>query len=406
VKRVIVLACVLAILGGCRRTAVPPAEPAEARSQLLPDAENLLTMPHGASIVSRTGELTLEQTPIRLIDGEPDSHWTTPARDLRQSAVAALAAPARITAIGVTTLGRDIYAARNVRVESSLDGTTFGPLAKITLTGQELTKLVDVKPTDAQYLRVSIDDATGVFATLTTLHVRGTFLRAASLGDLSGHWSINGARTNFETVQGTVRGSIERDGTLLMEGGAEGLVYRFAWIDGPLHGLAAVTLTPDGRHLSGMKWHERAEPLTFAECWFGDRVPDGRRDPAQNDAVARQWLKKVGWYPVYGLRFNARDQLDVAQSAAALDFIVRVLAKSEKVQLTAHEMRAGSPEASRAATERRIQSLRDTLARGGTDMRRIAFLAAGSDNPPPRMPSELILGMYSMVDIRVAGSRF
>jgi hypothetical protein len=405
VKRAVVLACVLAILGGCRRDAVQPAEP-PAPTQQLPEAENLLTMPRGASIVSRTGELTLEQTPIRLIDGEPDSHWTTPVRDLRQSTVAALAAPARITGIGVNTLARDIYAARNIRIESSLDGTTFTPLAKITLTDKALTQLVDVTPTDAQYLRLSIDDPAGVFGTLTTLHVRGKFLRAASLGDLSGHWSINGARANFETEHGTVRGSIERDGTLLMEGGAESLVYRFAWIDGPLHGLAAVTLTPDGRHLSGMKWHERAEPLTFAECWFGDRVPDGKSDAPQNDAVARQWLKKEGWYPIYGLRFDERDQLDVARSAAALDFIVRVLAKSEKIQLTAHEMRAGSPEASRAATERRIQSLRDILTRGGTDMRRIAFLAAGSDNPPPRMPSELILGMYSMVDIRVSGSRF
>jgi len=363
-----------------------------------------MSLVRGASVVSRTAELTLEQTPARMIDGEPESAWTTPANDIQQSATFSLPAPARITGIGTTTLARLAYAASKVRFESSLDGVTFKPLLTQTSGKQSSDQFTQVPPTEAQYIRVIIDEAHGAFATLTTLHVRGAFLGRPQLADVSGCWSINGAPSRFTSERGTVRGTIARDGTLLAEGGSDQFVYRLAWIDGPQYGLAAMTLTPGGGHLTGMKWHERAEPFTFGESWFGEETPGCAPAVPTTDSVARLWLKKAGWYPLYGLHFDERDQLIVQESTAALDLIVRLLGSSGKVQLTSHEMRGSTPEANRKRTERRIQSLREVLTRSGADIRRIGFLPAGSDNQTPRMPSELILSMYSMVDIRVAGS--
>ncbi len=361
-------------------------------------------MARGASVVSRTAEITLEQTPARAIDGEPDSLWTTPANDAQQSATFSFPARARITAIGIGTLNHQAYAVRKLRYESSLDGVSFKPLLTQILSEGEAAHLDQVPPTEARYVRVLIDESHGSSATITTLHVRGSLIDRPELPDISGCWSINEAQSGIIQDRGTVRGTITRDGTLRLEGGSERLVYRFAWIDGPQHGLAAVTLTPDGRHLTGMKWHERAEPFTFGENWFGDKAPGCVPSVQATDAVARLWLKKAGWYPLYGLHFDERDQLILQESTAALDLIVRLLGSSDKVQLTSHEMRGSTPEANRKRTERRIQSLREVLTRSGADIRRIGFLPAGSDIQSPRMPSELILSMYSMVDIRVAGS--
>ncbi len=396
----------LLALIACSREVPPasPSSPSPGEPVSLVESESILNMARGASVVSRTGELTLEQTPARLIDGETDSTWTTPPNDVQQSATFSLPARARITAVGIATFNRRAYAVRKLRFESSLDGVTFKPLLTQVLREAEIVQLKEVPATDLQYIRLIIDESHGASGTLSTLHVRGSFLAPPSLPPIAGCWSVNGSASRIVEERGTVRGTITRDSTLRMEGGSEHLVYRFAWADGPQYGLAAVTLTPDGRHLTGMKWHERAEPFTFGQTWFGEQLPGCASPVATSDEIARLWLKRAGWYPLYGLHFDDRDQLIVGTSAAALDLIARLLATSAKIQLTAHEMRGASPEANRKQCERRLTSLRDVLTRGGADMRRIGFLPAGSDNQPLRMPSELILGMYSMVDIRVAGS--
>ena len=402
--RAIVIGALTLTACGREVPAVPASPTPGSEPAALVESESILNMARGASVVSRTAELTLEQTPARLIDGETDSTWATPFGDVQQSATFSLPAPARVTAVGIATLSRRAYAVRRIRFESSLDGVNFTPLLTQVLRSGESSQLRQVPARDLMYIRALIEESHGSSATLSTLHVRGNFIQRPRLPPISGCWSVNGSESRMAEEGGSVRGTITGDGTLRLDGGSEGLVYRFAWSDGPQYGLAAVTLTPDGRHLTGMKWHERAEPYTFGQTWFGETHPGCAPSVPASDETARLWLKRAGWYPLYGLHFDDRDQLIVDQSRAALDLIARLLNTSQKIQLTAHEMRAASPEANRKLSERRLVSLRDVLTRDGADVRRIGFLAAGSDHQPLRMPSELILAMYSMVDIRVAGS--
>ena len=398
----------ISLLASCgREVAVPAAEKNTAPVPAAATKDNLLVMARGASVLSRTAEMTLEQTPARLIDGEPESHWTTPPGDIQQSCVLTLPAPARITSFGAGTFDRKPFAAKTVRIETSLDGTKYSPATTLTLTPKLGPQMKSVTPVEAQYVRVSIDENHGgPYAALTSIDATGQFLRAPLLPDVAGCWAVNGAPALLERSGNAVRGTLMWEGLLQFDGGADDAYYRFAWADGPYFGFAAITLTPDGRHFTGMKWHERAEPLTFGTNWFAERAAGCPAQKVDPDAVARLWLRRTSYFPLYGLRFDAHDRLVVSESELALQQIARIAAKSQRIKLTANELRAASPEASRTRTDARIASLRAELARRGLDQSRIDYVSAGSDNPPARLPSDLILGMLSVVDIRVAGSSF
>jgi hypothetical protein len=405
------VAATLLLLASCGGEQVAPSVPVPVAAQpAVADAEprNLASMIRGGAIVSRTGEMMLEQTPVRLIDGDVSSHWTTPPADLQQSCVISLAAPARLTGFGLGTFEKQNLAVKRVRIETSLDGRTFTPAASMSLTASDAIQDQKVTPVDARYIRLSIDEGYGTgYAALSALQAYGSFLTEPGLADIAGCWEINGAQASIQRSGNAVSGWIEWEGMLHLSGGAAtGPFYRFAWADGPQFGLAAITLTPDGKHMSGMKWHERAEPLTFGTSWFGTKGTECNALGSDPDAVARLWLQRTSTFPLYGLQFDARDQLVADGSEATLALISRIVAASRGVSLVASELREKTPAANRAKTDVRIRSLRDALSRRGIDTSKISWVSAGSDTPAPRMASELTLDMTSAVVIRVAGSSF
>ncbi|MGZ8829533.1 MAG: hypothetical protein ACXW2Q_04060, partial [Thermoanaerobaculia bacterium] len=64
-----------------KRTAKPVRPPATGDEM---ERGNLLTMVLGASAISRTAELTLDQSALRAIDGNPSSAWNSPPSDGKQ----------------------------------------------------------------------------------------------------------------------------------------------------------------------------------------------------------------------------------------------------------------------------------------------------------------------------------
>lgn len=363
-------------------------------------------MARGASVLSRTAELTLEETPARLIDGDMSSTWTTPPNDVQQSCILTLPARARITSFGAATADREAVAAKSLRIETSSDGRNFTTAVMMQLQAQSTLQTQDIRPIEAQYVRVSIEDNRGGYAALTAFQAQGQLLAVPQLPGIHGCWEVNGAQASLQKNGNAVNGWMDWEGTLQMVGGAADHYYRFAWMDGPQYGLAAITVTPDGKHLTGLKWHERAEPLTFGTTWFGDKGNECDAKGTDPAGVAQQYLRRAGKFPLYGLRFDAQDRLVLPESEETIDLLLAIAAKSQRITLTSNELREASPAANRARTDLRIKSLRAELSRRGLDQARVEYVSAGSNNPPERMPSELTLGMYSAVDIRVAGPAF
>ena len=385
-------------LAACHREDTPtaakppdPPKPAQTDSRDdAPERENLLNYAHGAVAISRTGEATLKGSVVRAIDGDrdPGALWSSPPHNPVQTLVFALPSRTRLTRVGAES-----GTAQGLRFESSLDGTTFRDLATVKLQFNHEAQLFDVPPTEASYLRVTTLEGGAIFLGLNSVHARGTAVEPVKAGSLDGCWAMDTERAAFTQHGAYVFGE---NGPVLLEGGSDGRFYRFAWIRGEQYGLAAVSVTPDGRHMSGIRWHEEAEPLFVATTWVGQKT-DCAGKPAVRDDVFRTFLAKHGRYPLYGLRFDDRGHLIESESGVMLDR----LAKMQSARLVANEFLQPTPAQNRAVAQTKLDTLAAALKKRGADPARFELVNHGSDQPRRAANTDANRSLYGSVDLEL-----
>ncbi len=391
------LALALLALAACHREDVaPPA--ARATKPALPvghrddgpERENLLNYAHGAVAISRTAEATVKDSVVRLVDGDRDvsSVWSTPPHDTLQTLVFALPSRTRLTRIGAES-----STATGLRFESSLDGTSFTPLANLKLQKKDEPQLFDVPPAEASYLRVSTLDSGPTFININSVHARGAALEPAHPGSLEGCWALDAEHAAMTQNGAYVFG--ENEGVLL-DGGSDGRFYRFVWTKGAQFGVAAVSVTPDGRHLSGMRWHEEAEPLFLATTWVGQKT-DCAKKPEISDAVFRAFLEKQGRYPMYGLLFDGQGRLIESESGVMLDRLARI--KSGRI--VANEFLQPTAAQNRAVAQTKLDTLRAALRKRGVDPAAFELVNNGSDHPHRAVETDATRSLYGSVDLEL-----
>ena len=359
---------------------------------------NLLNIALGASVVSRTGELTLDQSALRAIDGDPENGWISPPEDWRQTIVFALPALTHIEKIGVKTPRAPLFHVSAMQVDSSADGTTFSPLATLKIASVDDPQLFPVQPRDLVYLRVTIlETAGGHYARLDSLQAHGKFTQPIAQKPIDGCWSVNGFPASFATDRGRTTGSIGGDHPVSFDGATDGTVYRFIWTSGPDYGFGAIDTAPDGKHLSGLRWY--VEPIAFsaAESWFGERTkctPATQRpsDPAAN------FLQRTRRLPLYGLHFDANGSLNETESAATLDKLAG-LPRDKRYRLVSREFRMDTPAANRQRSQQRLDSLRTALQKRGVDPARFDWQAIGSESPARPIETEIQRVLYGVIEL-------
>ena len=394
-------AAVLLLLCGC--DIEPPGPP--KKPFILPpapdDAErsSLVNLAHGATVVSRTGEALLEMSAIAAIDGDGATYWATLPKDFPQSLVIALAAPSRIDKVGARTPEKPYLIAKEIVFETSMDGRVFQPLATLRVKPASAPQWMDVRPTDAAFLRVTLPEpgVEGGQAVVSSILARGRELAPARPGRITGTWRVNGRAAEFWETGGTMQYARS---TLVLDGGSDGRVYRFEWIRGPEYGYAIFAVSPDGNHLNGIQWHEEIIPLFFGDAWFGERaemlLPRGERPD-----VGREFLKRAGRHSLYGLRFASDGTLDAAGSAEALKWLAGAIKEHPNARLVAHEFREATPAADRARAQRALDSLAKALHNAGVTLNGVTLVAAGSDNARQIPGSEAARELYSTIDLEV-----
>lgn len=369
---------------------IPPPSDAEERT-------SLLDLGRGSAIVSRTGEIVLEMSALGAIDGDPTTQWMNPPNDLPQSLVASFAAKTRIEKIGVRSVRKNRFAAKQVDFDVSNDGRTFTPLARMTLSDKGDVQWRDVPPTEASYVRVTLDAANGHDVQLQSALVRGRELEPPHSPRLQGCWNLNGRQANFFEHGARVDGTIVLDRTLLsLDGGSDGRIVRFEWIRGPEFGYAVMTTSPDGRRMSGIEWHEEPIPLFFSDAWFGE--PGQCTAVAHPLPVAEEFLQRTGRHSLFGIRFRDDGSIDAAASADALAQLRRLMA-GKRMRIVAHEFREADAAGNRARAQREIDALKRQLTQD--ELARVTFVAAGSDDPRQIPGSEAARELYSTVDLEV-----
>ena len=403
----------LSIVGACsapERPAAPATDtnPLPVEKRLLPAIEeahshetsNLLNIGYGAAVVSRTAELTLDNSALTAIDGDAASAWATPPLDYDQTLVFSLPAPARIDKVGVVTPALVVSRMKAASIDLSLDGATWTEAARMQLGPTNEPQLFDIAPRDAQYVRVRSHEGGSRVGALQSVHVRGKWNGEPATRPLTGCWTINGEPAVFSETSGRIAGTM---GDVHFDGGRSGATYRFAWVRGAAWGYALFTITPDGRKLGGIRWHEEAAQHSFGTSWFGDLQPACNSVPADPRSVVTTFLRRAGWYPLFSLHFDANDRLIERESVAGLTIIGDVARRLPKhrMRVVSREYHEGNAAANRKRTVARIESLRAALARRGTNLSNVDFVALGDTEPRRPTATEPMRLLYGVIEIEI-----
>jgi hypothetical protein len=364
---------------------------------------NLIALSRGGSIVSRTAELDLSHSAVRLIDGSGSNGWVTPSADPAQSVVLSLPARARIDRVGImTTLLAS--AARDLRFDFSLDGEHFTRSVTMTGKAQDGVQAIAVAPpVDAQTIRLSTLNGRSNYVLIRELIVNGAYLDQPRAGTIDGCWSVNDQPATFRSDRASVLGYVGGVDDTTLDGGSDHF-YRFAWTRGKEYGLAAMSVTPDGKHLASVVWHEQAIEFEqfHANDWLGDHGACPPEARAGADVMAT-FLQRFGYFPLYGLRFADDGTLDDGASAPALARVMKFLAANPRLQVRfgAHELTHTTARENLAAAQRKVASLHDALTRRGVDLPRADFFALGEEHPRRPATTDLTRAMYSSVDLEL-----
>jgi len=375
-KRFGIIFVILAACAPEKPAAEPPAHVAAAANDAA-ERSSVLELARGASVVDRTGEVLLDFSGVRIIDGEPGSFWMNPPHDLPQSMTIALPARSRIDRIGIRTVSHGTFTAGHVAFESSIDGRTFTPVITIKSADSDDPQWSDVKPFEASLIRVTLVDAflPQHDVRLHSVLAHGSELEPPHPGDIAGCWSINGEAAQFARTGGRVTGVLYTGKEPMhFDGGFDGRVIRLNWVRGNDYGISMLAVSPGGKHLSGLNWHEEAIPLFFDTSWFGERTPCTSTLRAFDVPMAM--LRRTG-------RFSLYDDSELPRLLKAIPNAV----------LVAHEFRLPTAEENRRAAQQALDRLH--LPSG------IKIVVQGSDAARQQPVTDVMRALYSTVDVEI-----
>jgi hypothetical protein len=364
------------------------------------DDDNLLNLAYGASVVSRTAELNLETSAAHAIDGMSFTNWSSPPGGASQTMTYAFGAPARVEKLGVTAPIKD-QAPAKVRFEASGDGKSWRDVATLELSAAG-TNLKDVTPFEARYLRVTTVETKAFYALVSSIHAIGREIGAPEPHSFEGCWTINNRPARLVQRGAMITGTV---GEAVVTGGTDGRVATLMWLDGPMWGYAAATLTPDGNGLTAITFHQ--EPLigNYGEAWFGTRCRV--TGPAFEAAGGSTFLTRIGHWTLSGLFFNEKEELLAEPSRATLDTVASIVREmsTRRFRISASEFRNGNAAEDHRRTAARINAVRAALAQRGVDLKRIDFIAGGSTRKDAEVPSAVQRLLWSRVDLELVPAR-
>jgi hypothetical protein len=396
------LICV-AVSTACGRAAAPveTAKPRGQEARMAPDldSDNLLAISRGASVVSRTAELSLEFSAVQAIDAMSETLWSAPPLSSDETLVLSLAAPTRIEALGASMLGRSLP--RSMAFETSIDGRSWRPAITYSPTRADETR--PVPPVEARYIRLVITGSKDMPPIIHSIQARGREVAPPVRRSMGGCWEINGNPARFVQDGARISGVIGGAHPTLVDGGTDGRVARLMWRRGPTWGYAVVTMTPDGDALSGAVFHETPVTTHYGQAWFGQRCA-AKSSLAALSTGPQQFLERRAPWALFGVVFDQTGAIDAVASKAALDVAAQFIAStppSARVRIVAHEFGAKDAASNRRAAAARIDALRAALVARGTDLARVELVASGSDRKDTETAFPIQRLLWSRVDLEL-----
>ncbi len=354
--------CVLLLLAACEREKPPEPDPGPINPYTVDyDADNLLNLAHGASVVSRTAEFTLESSAVHAIDGDWLTFWKSPPSGAEQTFVFSLSARARIDRLGVVTSDLAAETPQKLRFEASDDGVSWRDAATIDVKPVTGPQTVNVKPFEATYLRVHTIEPAESSSVIRSVLAFGRELAPVTRARVDGCWTINGLPARLTQRGSSVAGVIGSNPPIQVTGGYDGRTLRVMWLRNQMWGRAILTFDPGRGALSGVRWFEDVIDYKRTDSWFGAPAQCGNVS-VDETAIANALLSRARKWSMYG-----DDALDTAAALIAS-------ASSQRFRVVARD-------------QARLNAVRDALKSRGADLSRVDFAVEPKEtfNEPQRV---------------------
>ena len=360
--------CALLLVAACERREPPPQPvPKNKAEQVRIDADrdNLLNLAHGASVVSRTAEMNLENSAVHAIDGDAVTYWKSPPGGASQTFVFSLPARSRIDQLGVIVTDQPSDVPQKIRFEASDDGIAW---REVTTMDTKLTsepQRVQVAPFEAAYLRIQTIESADWYSFIRSFLATGREIAPPVAPRIGECWTINSLPARFVQRGSSVSGVIAGDPPLLLSGASDGRIVRLMWRRGMMWGRAIFTTDPQRTAITGLRWHEDVRSQNVNDGWFGVPTTTCNDIAVDETTIAAAILERARKWSMYG-----DDALDTAAALLAR-------APAQRFLVVAHD-------------QARLDATRKALQSRGADLSRVEFsvIPTKSDTEPQRVIAE------------------
>lgn len=390
VLRALACACVALACAPIDAASTAPASGAEV---------DLASFANGAWIVKKPPEYDESWSAFWMLDERSRTSWATPKGTVGpQELVLVLPESSVIASVEFDDAATDgdeagSRSAKDLVVEVSDQGPSAGfqPIATVSLKPRaDHQRFAVSKQVPARWIRLTIKNNHGSpdYVELAEFRAWGEQKTKTPSPQLSGTYKTNYGDFHLQQDGGTVAGCYEHGGGLIVDGGIDGRVTRFTWVQEQLRGPAVLTFSPDGKELLGLWWKE-GETNEPGGIWSGKKSSDavggcphwkGRQDGGSQLA---QEMSATGRARLYGINFDTDSAVLRPDSKPALDAIL-ALAKAQPgwtFTIEGHTDSTATPAHNQTLSEQRAAAVSAWLANAGVAASRLKTQGFGATKP-------------------------
>jgi OmpA-OmpF porin, OOP family len=364
-----------------------------------PDEFNLVSFANGAWILKKPAEYDSGWSSLRLLDERNDSGWTAPKGQVgphemlivlpEQSVIKELefdSARADGDAAGSRS-AKDIV----VEVSNAGPASGFEVIAKVSLKPKaDKQRFAVSKAIAGRWIRLTIKNNHGSaeYVELMDFRAYGEQKTKTAVPNLSGTYATNYSNFHLRQDGAAVTGCYEYREGLLVNGGVEGRVTRFTWVQGKQRGPAMLTFSPDGKEMLGLWWND-GQTNVPGQLWSGKKTSDAVGTcphwppAAASTSQLANDLVQAGRARLYGINFDTDSDQIKPESKAALDDVIK-LAKDKpdwNFTIEGHTDSTATAAHNQTLSEQRALAVKARLVAGGVPPAHLTTKGLGASQP-------------------------